>query len=98
MSTEVKLPTKKLDPDQAELLTSLKAGQQIEVVQTVRVGSRQWQTHVKGTFRQLNYLATGLATQRVPEDDIVVPMLHFVKENGEYSSIAIDENSVVRKL
>ena len=50
---------------------------------------------VTGTFRSLNCLATGLATQRVPEDDIIVPTVHFTKDNGELSSVALDENSVL---
>jgi hypothetical protein len=65
------------------------------MVQTVRVGSRKWQTTVEGNFRDLNYLATGVTTERVPEDDIVVPVLHFEKSDGELSSISVDENTVV---
>ncbi len=34
-------------------------------------------------FRNVNFLATGLATDRVPEDDIVVVTVHFTKDNGE---------------
>ena len=29
------------------------------------------------------------------EDDIVVPVVHFTKDNGELSSITLDENTVV---
>src|SRR5690242_21224131 len=49
----------------------------------------QWQTTVLGTFRKVNYLQTGLATHRVREDDIIVPTVHFTKDNGELSSIAL---------
>jgi len=31
----------------------------------------------------------------VPEDDIVVPTLHFIKDNGELASVALDEHSKV---
>ncbi len=31
--------------------------------------------------------------RRVPEDDIVVPLVHFTKDNGELSSIALDNNT-----
>lgn len=53
---------------------------------------------VEGTFRDLNYLATGLSTERVPEDDIVVPTVHFTKDNGELTSISVDENTEVTVL
>jgi hypothetical protein len=48
---------------------------------------------VEGVYRDVNYLATGLSTQRVPEDDIVVPTVHFTKDNGELSSITLDEHT-----
>jgi hypothetical protein len=87
--------TRKLSPEQVAVLRSLEPGQRIRVVQTVRVGARKWLATVEGRFRELNYLATGVTTERVPEDDIVVPVVHFVKESGELSSIAVDENTLV---
>ena len=92
-STEIKLPTRQLDPSLQQILAGLRPGQRIRITQSVRVGDREWTTTVEGVFRDLNYLATGLSTQRVPEDDIVMPMVHFTKDNGELSSIALDENS-----
>ena len=87
--------TRKLSPQQVDILKSLKPGQRIRVVQTVRVGARRWEAVAEGTFREINYLATGVTTERVPEDDIVVPVVHFAKDNGELSSISVDENTVV---
>lgn len=95
---EIRMPSRKLDPRLASLLLSLAPGQRIALTQTVRVGAKQWQTRVEGVFREINYLATGLATDRLPEDDVVVPMVHFTKDNGELSSIAIDEHSQVSKV
>ena len=82
-------------PEMTALLRGLKPGQRVRVTQTVRVGNKSWQAVVTGTFRHLDYLATGLATDRVPEDDIVVIVVHFTKDNGELSSITLDENSKV---
>jgi hypothetical protein len=31
----------------------------------------------------------------VPEDDIVVIAVHFTKDNGELSSITVDENTTI---
>jgi hypothetical protein len=89
--------TRKVDPALAELLTGLKAGDRIKITQTVRVGARTWPAETGGVFRHIDYLATGLSTERVPEDDIVVPVVHFTKDNGELSSIAIDEHTQVQK-
>ncbi len=93
MNPEVILPTRLIDPALKSLIATLKPGQRIRVTQTVRVGDRVWTTTIEGLFRNVNYLATGLSTQRVPEDDIVVPTVHFAKDNGELSSISLDENS-----
>jgi hypothetical protein len=87
--------TRPINPDLAAVLRSLKPGQRIRITQTVRVGLKQWTTTVTGIFRELNYLATGLATDRVPEDDIVVVTVHFVKDNGELSSVTLDEQSKI---
>jgi hypothetical protein len=83
-------------PALADLLRGLKPGQKIRITQTVRVGSTdKWTTTVDGTFRLVNFLATGIATDRVPADDIVVVTVHFTKANGELSSVTLDEHSQI---
>ena len=98
MPKVIKLPTRKLAPAVLDVLRSLLPGQRIEIKQAVRVGRRQWTAVVAGVFREINYLATGVTTDRVPDDDIVVPMVHFTKDNGELSSIALDERTTLRIL
>lgn len=95
---KIVLPTRRLDPGLVELLRSLKPGDKIRVTHTVRVGSRKWQAVTDGTFREIAYLETGITTERVKEDDLVVPVVRFTKPNGELSSISIDENTQVAKL
>jgi hypothetical protein len=88
--------TRPVRPELAALLKGLKPGQRIRVIHAVRVGSSaKWTATVEGAFRAVHFLATGLATDRVPEDDIVVVSVHFTKDNGELSSITLDENSRV---
>ena len=94
-ASEIVLPTRTLDPALKERLANLRPGQRIRITQTVRVGARTWTTTVEGAFRHIDYLATGLSTQRVPEDDIIVPCVHFTKDNGELSSISLDEHSAL---
>ncbi len=83
----------------AAVVQSLKPGQRIRVTQKVRINCRDsWPATVEGTFRGFNYLSTGLATDRVPEDDIVVVTVHFTKDNGEMSSVTLDENSKIEPV
>jgi hypothetical protein len=91
--------TRPVRPALSALLRGLKQGQRIRITQTVRIGAQKWTTTVTGAFRDLNFLATGLATERVPEDDIVVPTVHFIKEpHGELSCITLDKHSEVEVI
>jgi len=95
---EVILPTRPISSKLKTTVENLRPGQRIQITQKVRVGSRSWTTTVEGVFRDVNFLATGLATDRVPEDDILVPTVHFIKNNGELSSITLDENTELTVL
>jgi hypothetical protein len=90
--------TRPINPELAALLRRLQPGERIQITQTVRVGLKEWTTTIIGTFRGVNYLATGLATDRVPADDIVVVAVHFVKDNGELSSVTLDEQSAIKLI
>jgi hypothetical protein len=86
--------TRPVSPELVAVLQKLQPGQRIRITQVVRVGSSgRWTAVVTGAFRAVNYLATGLATHRVREDDIIVPTVHFTKDNGELSSVAVDEHT-----
>ncbi len=88
--------TRPLRPELVALLRRLQPGQRIRVTHEVRVGSSaRWTTNVEGAFRVVNYLVTGLATDRVRADDIVAVCVHFTKDNGELTSVTLDENSNV---
>ena len=97
-SESIPSSTRPVDPVLTKILRSLQPGDRIRITQTVRVGFQEWTTTATGVFRELRYLATGLATERVPEDDIVVSTIHFTKDNGELSSVAIDEHTKVERV
>lgn len=98
MTTPISLPTRRLDPAFVEKLKALTVGDSIRVTQTVRVGGRKWEAVTEGTFRGINYLSTGVTTERVKDDDIVVPTVHFTKKNNELASISIDEHTRIEKV
>lgn len=88
-----------LAPEVRAILEKLQPGAKVRITHLIRVGMQTWTAVVTGTFRHLDSLATGLATQRVPEDDIIVPLLHFTKDpHGELSSVALDEHTRVEVL
>jgi hypothetical protein len=98
MSPPITSATQKVNQQLADLLAALTPGQRIRITQRVRVGARTWPAKVEGVFRSVDYLATGLATERVREDDIVVPVVHFTKANGELTSVTIDEHTKIEKI
>jgi hypothetical protein len=82
-------------PEIAQTLAKLKPGDRIKIRQLIRVGLKSWPAEITATFRHVDSLATGLATDRVPSDDIIVPIVHFTKDNKEMSSIAVDEHTKI---
>jgi hypothetical protein len=101
MSSPEAMPsaTRPIKAKLAEVVRSLKEGQRIRITQTVRMNSRwSFKRPVEGVFRHVNYLRTGLATDRVAEDDIIVAMVHFTKDNGELSSITLDSSSSIEVI
>jgi hypothetical protein len=76
----------------------LKPGQRVRVTQTVKVGNKSWPATVEGTVRDVQTLVTGLATERNPDDIVTVPTVHFMKDNKELSSIAVDERTKIEVL
>jgi hypothetical protein len=97
-SERIILPTRTLETGILNTLKSLKVGDRITVTQTVRVGAKTWPAEATGVYRGINYLSTGVTTERVKEDDIVLPTVHFTKDNGELASICLDEHTKLAKV
>lgn len=101
MTTTRKPPytTRPIPPQVLKTLDALKPGQRLRITQLVKVGStRTWTFTVEGTFRRVDSLATGLATDRLRQDDIVIPVVHFTKDNQEMSSVTVDEHTKIDAL
>lgn len=94
---KIVLPTRRLAPAVADLLRALKPGDTVKITQTVRVGAKKWTAEAVGAFRGLAYLQTGVTTERIKEDDLVVPVVRFTKPNGELTSITLDEHTKVER-
>ena len=83
-----------IPPEVLAKLEQLKPGQRVRLTQRVKIGStKTWELTVEGVFRHVSSLATGLATDRLREDDIVIPVIHFTKDNQEMSTISVDEHT-----
>jgi hypothetical protein len=98
MTTAKKFPytTRPIPAEVMSILDRLQPGQRIRITHLVKIGSsKTWTLTVEGAFRHVDSLATGLATDRLREDDIVIPVVHFTKDNKEMSSISVDEHTKI---
>ena len=95
MSTE---NIRRLDPALVTLVKSLNVGERIKITQTLKVGTKTWPAETVGTYRGISYLSTGITTDRVVADDIVVPLVQFTKDNGELASISLDERTKIERV
>ena len=99
LPTEISSSTRPIPAALTGVVRGLKPGDRVRITQAVRINSRWgWAAAVEGVFRATNFLATGLATDRVPGDDIVVATVHFTKDNGELSSVTLSDSSKVEVL
>lgn len=83
----------------AVLLESLRPGDKILIRKTLRINSlNSWNHEVQGEFLHVNHLSTGLATDRVPQDDVVLVCVHFRKSNRELGSVILDDQTHIEKI
>lgn len=86
-------------PEISKVLADLKPGDPIRISRSVRINSgHTWPQTIEGFFVQANHLRTGLATDRVAADDIVLPCVHIKKQNSEMASVTIDDSTTIQKL
>ena len=95
MTPQLPFTSRPINPALIDVLGRLQPGQKIRITHLIRVGNKTWPAVIEGTFRGLNSLVTGISTDRVPQDDIIVPVIHFTKPNQEQSSVALDEHTKV---
>lgn len=76
----------------------LRPGQRVRITQQVRIGKRQWPVTVEGVIRDVQVLVTGLTVERGSDDVVTLATVHFRKDNGELSSIGVDEHTHIEVL
>ncbi|MFM7113825.1 MAG: hypothetical protein ACKO26_22035 [Planctomycetota bacterium] len=86
-------------PALAKVLGSISAGDTIRIHKKLRINSmHSWNHEIVVNFSHFDFLSTGLATDRVPEDDVVLVCIHFCKQNGELGSVILDDQTTLEKM
>jgi hypothetical protein len=90
------MPTK---TDPRQLFKELKPGDRIEVVHEVKVGSsKAWSTKTVGTVMHTERRRQGLSFRRNPDDKVFADMIVLKRDDGEETTITMDEFTELRRV
>jgi len=87
---------------QAETLrvfATLQPGDRIEIEHEIKIGSsKSWQTKTTGTVIKTDRRRHGLHYQRNVDDKVFSDVIVMTRDDGEQTTVTLDEFSVLRKL
>jgi len=82
-----------------ELYESLRPGERVEVIHEVKVGSsKTWSTTTVGTVVNIERRRQGLHFRRNPDDKVFADMIVLKRDDGELTTITMDEFTELRRL
>jgi hypothetical protein len=85
--------------DARRVFEDLKPGDRIEVVHEVKVGSsKTWTTRTTGTVMHVERRRQGLHFRRNPDDKVFADTILLVRDDGEETSITMDEFTEIKRL
>ena len=76
----------------------LKPGDRIELTHDVRVGLQTWQTTTVGAVVERSRQRHGFHYQRNHDDKVYSDVIVLRRDDGELTTVTLDEFSVLRKL
>ena len=80
------------------LFTQLKPGDRVEVVHLVTVGSDRWTTVTQGTVVKTDRRRLGQHFRRNPDDKAFSDVIVLKRDDGELTTITMDEFTELRRL
>lgn len=87
------------DTDARRLFSELKPGDRVEVIHEVKVGSsKTWTSKTVGTVQHTERRRQGLHFRRHPDDKVFADMIVLVRDDGEQTTITMDEFTQLRRL
>ena len=82
-----------------EIYEALRPGDRVEVVHEVKVGSsKTWAATTVGTVVNTERRRQGLHYRRSPDDKVFADMIVLKRDNGELTTITMDEFTELRRL
>ena len=81
-----------------KVFEELQPGDQVELEHEVKVGFRSWQTKTIGKVVSAERRRHSLHHQRNFDDKVFSDVIILEREDGELTTVTLDEFSVLRKL
>jgi len=81
-----------------QVFESLSPGDRVQLTHEVKVGFREWQTITEGTVIECQRCRHGLHYQRNFDDHAFSDMIVMRRDDGELTTVTLDEFSVLKKL
>jgi len=81
-----------------QLFTELQPGDRVEIVHTVIVGSQRWKTVTQGTVVKTERRRQGLHFRRQPDDKVFADLIVLKRDDGELTTVSMDEFARLRRL
>jgi hypothetical protein len=93
------MPTSAADTASSRLFAELKPGDRIEVDHDVKIGSSaEWMTKTVGTVVRIERRRHGLHFRRNPDDKVYSDLIILARDDGELTTVTMDEFTKLRKL
>lgn len=85
-------------PAALDVFSQLQPGDRVEVVHEVKVGFRKWQTTTIGAVVRTERRRHGLHNRRNFDDKVYSDVIVLTRDDGELTTVTLDEFSDLKKL
>jgi len=85
-------------PETLELFASLVPGDRVEVIHEVKVGFRKWNSTTVGNVVRTDRRRHALHFKRNVDDKVYSDILVLQRDDGELTTITLDEFSELKKV
>lgn len=85
-------------PQALQVFEQLQPGDRVEVVHEVKVGFRKWQSTTTGKVVRTERRRHGLHNRRNFDDKVYSDVIVLTRDDGELTTLTLDEYSDLRKL
>ncbi len=92
------MPLTETEAESRKLFTELQPGDKVHVDHTIKVGLSSWHKDITGTVVRTERQRNGLHYQRANDDKVYTDHIILRLEDGELTSVTMDEFTVLKRV